>query len=328
MAPDTDVLPPAPAPSADARERALAAALARFDAAHDEKDPAAGQAFSGLSRRKERRSLLGGPLMLRTRPLLAAALVAAVGLPAAWTILRERGDTPAARRRPRRLPRRLASSSPTRAPCRAATGSRHRGHARPAAPMRSAASAPLVPRGLPEAEPAYVDFGRSRNPAALASRELRERRPAPAADAFPAPAEPVGRDRFPQVQPSGFQAVAQAPVSTFSIDVDTASYAFVRASLNRNVLPPPNAVRVEEMINYFPYAYPAPTSPEEPFRITTAVFPSPWAEGRKLVQVGIKGYAVAPETGRRPTSSSSSIRPARWPGRTGCRWSSRRSACC
>ena len=111
-----------------------------------------------------------------------------------------------------------------------------------------------------------------------------------------APAEPTGRDRFPEAAQSGFQAVAQAPVSTFSIDVDTASYSFVRASLNRNVLPPPGAVRTEEMINYFPYAYPAPARPEEPFRVTTSVFPSPWAEGRKLVQVGIKGYAVAPET--------------------------------
>ncbi|WP_053080372.1 vWA domain-containing protein [Methylobacterium variabile] len=118
---------------------------------------------------------------------------------------------------------------------------------------------------------------------------------APRPEPVPLP-EPVGRDRFPELRPSGFQAVAQAPVSTFSIDVDTASYGFLRASLNRNVLPPPNAVRIEELINYFPYAYPAPASPEEPFRVTTAVFPSPWAEGRKLVQVGIKGYAVAPET--------------------------------
>ncbi|KMO23853.1 hypothetical protein VP06_33470, partial [Methylobacterium aquaticum] len=90
MAPDTDILPPVPVPSAEARERAFAAALARFDAVHGEKNPAAGQAFSGAARRKERRSLLRGPLMLRTRPLMAATLVAAVSLPAAWTILRER----------------------------------------------------------------------------------------------------------------------------------------------------------------------------------------------------------------------------------------------
>lgn len=143
---------------------------------------------------------------------------------------------------------------------------------------------------------AFRFSGGSRLDGEPALRESVSRRPARAADAPPASAEPTGRDRFPEAEPSGFQAVAQAPVSTFSIDVDTASYAFVRASLNRNLLPPPNAVRVEELINYFPYAYPAPASPEEPFRVTTSVFPSPWAEGRKLVQVGIKGYAVAPET--------------------------------
>ena len=83
-----------------------------------------------------------------------------------------------------------------------------------------------------------------------------------------------------------------APVSTFSLDVDTASYAFVRASLNRNVLPQPAAVRTEELVNYFPYAYEAPVTPAEPFRTTVAVFPSPWAEGRKILHLGIKGYAV------------------------------------
>ncbi|AWN49849.1 VWA domain-containing protein [Methylobacterium terrae] len=221
--------------------------------------------------------------MLRTRPLVAATLVAALGLPAAWAILRERAEAPPAPE--------ATAPSPSSEPAPAAADT-----ARSAAPPPPAAPAPLAQRMLPEANPAYSDFARDRSRGALALQAPMPRRVAPAADALPAPAEPVGRDRFPEARPSGFQAVAQAPVSTFSIDVDTASYAFVRASLNRNVLPPPNAVRVEEMINYFPYAYPAPTSSEEPFRITTSVFPSPWAEGRKLVQIGIKGYAVAPET--------------------------------
>jgi Ca-activated chloride channel family protein len=111
-----------------------------------------------------------------------------------------------------------------------------------------------------------------------------------------APTEPVGRDQFKSAPENAFKTVREAPVSTFSIDVDTASYSFMRASLNRNVLPQPAAVRVEEMINYFPYAYPAPTSASEPFRTTVAVFPSPWSEGRKIIQIGIKGYAVQPAT--------------------------------
>ncbi len=94
-----------------------------------------------------------------------------------------------------------------------------------------------------------------------------------------APAEPIGRDRFNAAAENAFKVVREAPVSTFSIDVDTASYSFMRASLNRNVLPQPAAVRVEEMINYFPYDYPAPTSRDEPFRTTVAVFPSPWIGG-------------------------------------------------
>ena len=108
----------------------------------------------------------------------------------------------------------------------------------------------------------------------------------------PSASEPVGRDKFANAPENAFKAAREAPVSTFSIDVDTASYAFVRAQLNRNVLPPPASVRTEELINYFPYSYDAPVSASEPFRANVAVFPNPWAEGRKLMRVGIKGYAL------------------------------------
>jgi Ca-activated chloride channel family protein len=102
----------------------------------------------------------------------------------------------------------------------------------------------------------------------------------------------VGRDRFSSTPENGFKVAAEEPVSTFSIDVDTASYSFVRASLNSNVLPQPAAVRTEEMINYFPYDYAPPRSAEQPFSSHVSVFPSPWAQGRKLVRIGIKGYSV------------------------------------
>jgi Ca-activated chloride channel family protein len=106
----------------------------------------------------------------------------------------------------------------------------------------------------------------------------------------------IGRDRFASVVQNGFKVAAEEPVSTFSIDVDTASYSFVRASLNSNVLPQPAAVRTEEMINYFPYDYAAPRSAEQPFSSNIAVFPSPWTPGRKLVRIGIKGYAIQRST--------------------------------
>jgi Ca-activated chloride channel family protein len=108
----------------------------------------------------------------------------------------------------------------------------------------------------------------------------------------PPPYHDVGRDKFTSVSENPFKIVREEPVSTFSIDVDTASYAFVRASLNRNALPQPAAVRTEELVNYFPYNYAAPRSAEQPFTTNVAVFPSPWTPGRKLVRIGIKGYAI------------------------------------
>jgi len=106
------------------------------------------------------------------------------------------------------------------------------------------------------------------------------------------PYHDVGRDKFTSVAENAFKVVREEPVSTFSIDVDTASYSWVRGSLNNNVLPQPAAVRSEEMINYFPYDYASPRTTAQPFSTNVAVFPSPWSNGRKLVRIGIKGYAI------------------------------------
>jgi Ca-activated chloride channel family protein len=110
------------------------------------------------------------------------------------------------------------------------------------------------------------------------------------------PRPPMGRDRFTAVAQNAFKVVQEEPVSTFSIDVDTASYAWVRASLNQNILPQPASVRTEEMVNYFPYDYAPPRSTAEPFSSNVAVFPSPWAPGRKLIRIGIKGYQIQKAT--------------------------------
>ena len=118
----------------------------------------------------------------------------------------------------------------------------------------------------------------------------------------PAPAKPRpyppyyhddGRDKFTATSQNPFKLVQDEPVSTFSIDVDTASYAFVRASLNQSTLPQPAAVRIEEMINYFPYDYPRRrASAAQPFSTNVAVFPTPWNAGRKLMRIGIQGYDI------------------------------------
>ncbi len=110
------------------------------------------------------------------------------------------------------------------------------------------------------------------------------------ADIQPQIAQEENRDKFDAKEINPVKQVASEPVSTFSIDVDTASYAFVRRALNSGHLPPKDAVRVEEMINYFPYAYPAPDSAETPFKPTVSVFQSPWNKSNKLVHVAIKGY--------------------------------------
>ena len=90
------------------------------------------------------------------------------------------------------------------------------------------------------------------------------------------------------------KVVTEDPVSTFSIDVDTAAYSVVRSSLMGGYMPPREAVRVEEMINYFPYAYPAPEGPH-PFQPTITVTPTPWNAGTNLVHVGIQGTLPAIE---------------------------------
>jgi Ca-activated chloride channel family protein len=112
---------------------------------------------------------------------------------------------------------------------------------------------------------------------------------APADVAPPAPQRP---DRFGKFEDHAFTLAAEEPVSTFSIDVDTTSYSFIRRQLHAGVLPQKDAVRAEEMINYFDYSWPAPDSPEQPFRATIAVSDSPWGESRKLVHIGIKGYEL------------------------------------
>lgn len=82
------------------------------------------------------------------------------------------------------------------------------------------------------------------------------------------------------------------PVSTFSADVDTTSYSFVHRQLKNGLLPIKDAVRVEEMINYFDYTYQTPPTKEVPFQPTIAVSDSPWNQSCKLITIGIKGHEM------------------------------------
>ena len=102
-----------------------------------------------------------------------------------------------------------------------------------------------------------------------------------------------GRDNFDEIDPNPVKVTAEEPVSTFSIDVDTASYSFMRKALMQGVLPQKDSVRIEEMINYCPYAYEGPSSRETPFRADVQIIPTPWNAETRLMRIGIKGYALA-----------------------------------
>ncbi|MEM9798380.1 MAG: von Willebrand factor type A domain-containing protein [Pseudomonadota bacterium] len=94
---------------------------------------------------------------------------------------------------------------------------------------------------------------------------------------------------------AGRLSVLEDPISTFSIDVDTASYARLRRELEAGRMPPPEMVRTEEVVNAFDYAYPAPDSRDTPFRATATLTDSPFTPGARLLHIGIKGYDLPPE---------------------------------
>ena len=113
------------------------------------------------------------------------------------------------------------------------------------------------------------------------------------ADIMPNHYQDQGRDQFRNFELNPVHVVSEDPVSTFSVDVDTASYAFVRRQILRGVLPQKDAVRIEEMINYFSYQYPLPANKEQAFRPTVAVVASPWNAANRLLHIGIKGFDMA-----------------------------------
>ncbi|MEM0945515.1 MAG: von Willebrand factor type A domain-containing protein, partial [Pseudomonadota bacterium] len=194
-------------------------------------------------------------------------------------------------------------------------------------------SAPMMPSELHAIAPApRAEIGQERLPqGALAPAQSASRqglaRPAPVAGGACAAAscdqvegfrpitveterryqtQPVGeplllsqpsRDRFANGDANPVRLTAEHPVSTFSIDVDTASYSFVRRSLMAGRLPPAEVVRIEEMINYFPYAYPGPEG-AAPFAVHPVLMPTPWNPQTELLRIAIKGAAPPAEKPR------------------------------
>jgi Ca-activated chloride channel family protein len=162
---------------------------------------------------------------------------------------------------------------------------------------RVAPSAPFTP-------PSSIEQG---NP-----RRLAQQAPGAAPPPSPAADAPVFRDQdrihvpgtfntedYTRITENPFQRPLNAPLSTFSIDVDTASYSNVRRFISQGQLPPKDAIRIEELVNYFTYDYPQPEGDgrrppyrHHPFSVTTEVATAPWNPSHKLVQIGLKGQEL------------------------------------
>ncbi|MEZ5913390.1 MAG: VWA domain-containing protein [Paracoccaceae bacterium] len=284
--------PPAADPAA--RAKAMRRAMQSFDRhqetvaevrpSHDR--PANGGFMTGV------RTMLS---KLATRPALAAsASVVALGIGLAMIV--PLADRPV----PRPLPKPVVA--PTEAPLadarrdasaqRKETGASVAQSAEAEAMTANEADAPVVEEPMLEMAPVadgYADT-LSRGDGAVAGL---------VAPSF-AVAAPDQRLRtqpdteaFANDNPNPVKVTTEEPVSTFSIDTDTASWSVIRSSLTNGQLPPKEAVRVEEMVNYFPYDYAAPEAGEAPFRASVSLFETPWNSGTQLLRIGLQGELPA-----------------------------------
>jgi Ca-activated chloride channel family protein len=288
----------APAPDAAAKARALTLAMENFDRLQGTPD---------LTRSSQDRQPPAAPLngvrrmlnFLTSRPALATTTsVAALAIGVAVIL-------PVADLRQRDLPQPMADAPKAIAATEAPAGLARTADADSLAPQANEAAAEaeltdLVEEALPAAPGSVIADARVRMEAAPESVTLgyvaAEPAIAPLPDlAKPQPAEST--EAYANAPANPVKITAKDPVSTFSIDVDTASWSVIRSTLNMAALPTPDQVRVEEMVNYFPYAYPAPTA-EQAFSSTVSVMPTPWNPGTRLVTIGIQG--ALPEVAARP----------------------------
>lgn len=165
-----------------------------------------------------------------------------------------------------------------------------------ATPVRSDASSSNAPAGR---APAYTAYAPSSG-APVASAASGEYAPANGAPGFQQPQGYTGRyqafkgETYNAIDESKFVAVVAKPLSTISADVDTASYANVRRMILDGQKPDPDAVRIEEMLNYFTYDLPQPTN-GEPFSVTAELAPCPWNDQTKLLMVGLQAQKINTE---------------------------------
>ncbi len=275
-----------PAPDPGVRSGQLQRAAAAFAAHHQGTAGGARRNMQGLADGARRSGVLKMLDRLTSRAALAATASAAAVAAAAWFLILPHGDPRLEGPPSGRLPAADAVApatlpAPPPAPSTATAGGE--------------AESPPAPAPRPAIAPPGAD---ARAAGAPATAEVAADATAVAPSAtMPDPAYGAAAadgDRYATAAPNPVQVTAEAPVSTFSVDVDTASWAYVRRDLLAGSLPPAVAVRIEEMINYFPYGWPAPEAAAEgPFRTTVAVTPTPWNAHTRLVHIALKGRLPA-----------------------------------
>jgi len=162
------------------------------------------------------------------------------------------------------------------------------------------APAPAVTDALAVAPAAESRLAKARGNLQAASGDERKLTVAavPASLPYPPPFASETRETYAPIAANPVQRAVEQPVSTFSIDVDTGAYANVRRFLNEGRLPPRDAVRVEELINYFDYAYDPPRDRSTPFALHTEIAATPWNSKTRLLQIGIQGWQPQHADGR------------------------------
>lgn len=291
---------PAPPPDSDAKRVALAAAMAAF-----EKGAAEAQGSTAPQRLSHASSPAEGKRKMRqtfyfNRALAASIAALMIGAPAAFMLSRNfapgGGSISSLSGGPISPPAEVAVAPRMEAPAAvqpAPMAREERAKTAGALGGRADGVAAPSPRLAGSVrKDAEQRLSRSIQPAKpVAAMGAEGARPSPPIDTNVMP-ESAFRDRFESKETNPVKSAATEPVSTFSIDVDAASYAFARRALNAGRLPPKDSVRVEEFVNYFPYDYPKPESAQTPFKPTITVTPSPWNAGNRLVHVAIQGYAL------------------------------------
>ncbi|MES9845824.1 MAG: VWA domain-containing protein [Candidatus Sedimenticola sp. 6PFRAG5] len=147
-------------------------------------------------------------------------------------------------------------------------------------------------RSLEEKAPASAPVTSDMAGAVVMQRMMAKKQISAYASGIPGrlPSEPLDRERYAHFDDNPVKRATETPVSTFSIDVDTGSYANLRRILNEGRLPPTDAVRVEELINYFTYDDQGPDNGNTPFHVTTEMGPNPWNSKTHLLRIGIKAW--------------------------------------